>query len=160
MAEQPAQSSAIFEIVPKGTLPFGTVFRPVTRPGQLVIQAEERIGSQGHLTKELCDELNLATAAAIERKWSMAADDSAASPKSTPEEPTVGYRTVSGDQLPAGVLCLPLEDEGRFIWLIHEDHMTRAFAEELTAYVIYLVGNRIWVQTWGDTEAPPQRSAS
>lgn len=56
--------------------------------------------------------------------------------------------------LPGGRAIYPAEQQGRFVWLVAEDAMTKQCFNEMREYIRYIVENKLWVQNW-DGKPPP-----
>ncbi len=69
--------------------------------------------------------------------------------------PRANVRFKLSDQLPDGMLHIPLEREGEFLWLIRTGHMTPELITEINKTLEHIIGNGLWEQRWGGDPCPP-----
>ncbi|MFC7906413.1 hypothetical protein [Streptomyces nigra] len=62
------------------------------------------------------------------------------------ERPYVKIEFVTA--LPDGRAVVPVEQEGKFAWLIAEGAMTEECRREMQAYLRHIVGTGMWTQNW------------
>ncbi|MGW2260081.1 hypothetical protein ACWCXE_20025 [Streptomyces sp. NPDC001780] len=139
-----------FELATKREqLPAGRVCGMEELDGGLVIRI-----CPGHATTRLCDELNDRHAHMLgaEGRWGQTWDDD--KPDRAADTPQglgiaeVTWRVAQEGELPTGEVCLPLEAEARFVWVIRPGFGTHRFCAEMTEYLERLTGDGLWVQNW------------
>ncbi|MGW8374293.1 hypothetical protein [Streptomyces sp. ODS28] len=134
-----------------GCWPDGVAVHSADEPGYVVVRVRP-----GHITDELCRELNelhahiLGTGLWVQR-WDPEAED-LASQTDPCGKACVRWERVAEDELPLGALCVPVERAGSFVWLVHRDHATEEFCAGMNDYLDRVVG-RGWVQRWQPPKA-------
>lgn len=130
-------------------IPADRVCRILEEDGVLVVHIKS-----GEAEQRLCDALNhmhrqiLGTAGRWSQKWDGRADRADAAPEGLLLA-EVSWRLEHADRMPTGVDCLPLEVEGRFVWLIRERLASDQLVAEMNDYLARITGDGLWVQQWG-----------
>lgn len=127
----------------------GKVCRILEEDGALVVHIK-----QGEAEQDLCDALNdlhrqiLGTEGRWAQSWDGREDRADASPQGL-RMAEVSWRLERADRMPRGDNCLPLEEEGRFVWLIREGLASPQLVAEMNDYLARITGDGLWVQRWG-----------
>jgi hypothetical protein len=130
-------------------IPPGRVVTVIDEPGVATV-----IVRPGHATKELLVDIE-------ERQRSMLALGQwmRLAPGTEPEP---GQKRVTealwalapADKMPSGILCMPIEECGRHVWLIREGEASKQLVAELSELLTAMVRAGVWVQRWDE---PPTR---
>jgi hypothetical protein len=59
------------------------------------------------------------------------------------------WEAKPASELPRGVLCLPFESPGRFVWLMNENELFEQLIAEMNGLLEQLVSSGLWIQRWG-----------
>ncbi|MFF2650542.1 hypothetical protein [Streptomyces sp. NPDC058045] len=54
-------------------------------------------------------------------------------------------------ELPNGQAVAPIEQEGSFMWLVVEGHMTKQCLDEMSEHLQHIVRNGLWEQNWDNS---------
>ncbi|MFB6948927.1 hypothetical protein ACFV85_14780 [Streptomyces niveus] len=129
-------------------IPADRVCRIVEDDGALTVHIKA-----GAAEQRLCDALNdlhrqiLKTEGRWAQKWDGQADRVDAKPQGLAQA-EVRWRIERADRMPRGVDALPLEEEGRFVWLIREGLASDQLVTEMNAYLARITGDGLWEQRW------------
>ncbi|MFJ2675067.1 hypothetical protein [Streptomyces sp. NPDC087525] len=151
-----------FKLVSRRKLPRGRACLLREEAGAITVSIR-----RGKARKRLCSTLNGLHGEILGRRGRWAQDwDEVDGPGRVDQAPKglhlahVEWRIVPAAYLPPGVPCLPLEEKGRFVWLICEGYASPQVCEEMNAYLARITGDGLWRQRWGcPGEEPPQPPA-
>ncbi|MFE9737304.1 hypothetical protein [Streptomyces sp. NPDC006477] len=138
-------TEARYELVRGDRLPTGRVCRVQEAPGLAVVQI-----LTGEATERLCDELNeFHRSILIEDRWIQ-------TPITDPdriehEAERLGVADAWWElrsDLPANILCVPLEQRARFTWLVRDGEASERLVREMNRYLKRIVGDGLWRQNW------------
>ncbi|MFF2640352.1 hypothetical protein ACFVUB_11215 [Streptomyces niveus] len=129
-------------------IPPGKVCRILEEDGALIVHIK-----QGEAEQRLCYALNelhrqiLGSEGRWAQKWDGRKDRADATPQGL-RVAEVSWRLERAERMPRDVDALPLEEEGRFVWLIREGLASPQLVDEMTEYLARITGDGLWVQQW------------
>lgn len=138
-----------FEVATAGQLPEGRACHLTESEGRIHVLVRP---THGERTRELCDQLTELHATILgQARWVQ-------TPVKEPDRversarglgvAECSWRLVSPDKLPRGHLCMPVEFEKNFTWLIRRDCASAELCAEMTVYLNRIVGDGLWRQRW------------
>lgn len=134
-------------------IPADRVCRILEEDGRLVVHIRT-----GAVEQRLCDALNLLHQQILgaEGRWAQNWDGTEGRADAKPQGlhlAEVSWRLERADRMPDGVDALPLEEEGRFVWLIRDGLASQQLVDEMTEYLARITGDGLWVQQWEGTSS-------
>ncbi|MFJ5675004.1 hypothetical protein [Streptomyces sp. NPDC093097] len=67
----------------------------------------------------------------------------------TAAQKTPAARFEISDDLPTGIVLLPIERRGEVLWLVRRGHMTPELCESLNAHLTHITRHGLWEHNWG-----------
>ncbi|QXE36175.1 hypothetical protein KQY30_19950 [Streptomyces sp. GMY02] len=144
-------TSVTFSLGPGANISAGRACRLTEQDAAITVRIR-----YGHAHPGLCRDLNdfHRQILGVENRWAQAWDPS--DPGRVDSAPKglgmadVQWRIVPASKLPAAATCLPLEEQGRFVWMIRMGFATPQLITEMNEYLARITGDGLWVQRWSD----------
>ena len=141
------------EVGAEEQIPAGRACRLIERDGAAIVYVRP-----GHAAPGLRTTMNafLRVILEVDGRWAQIWDCDAHRIDEAPKGlglAEVEWQLTPGDLLPRGVPCVPLEEEGRFVWAIRGGLASQQLCREMNIYFKRLAGDGLWVQRWPDTDA-------
>ena len=129
-------------------VPAGRACRLIERDGSAVVYIR-----RGHAAPHLRTTMNdlLRVVLEVDGRWAQAWDYDTHRIEQPPKGlglAEVEWRVAPDELLPQGVPCIPIEEQGRFVWAIRGGLVSPQLCDEMNVYFKRLAGDGLWVQRW------------